>query len=158
MQSSDDIKKNMSSISMKVGANTASVVRELAITMRNMTRSNKLDILVEEMNGAAQDLRDFLKYPNMVNPTTSHSANGEEVAANIKIPLMDIIQVVTVASLLIEIVARVEDIVKAVEELSDLAQFQLAECEKPKQVHSPNNKISPDQEKDEKDIKILQMV
>ncbi|KAJ1403998.1 Aluminum-activated malate transporter [Sesbania bispinosa] len=146
-KSSDEIKNNMSSISMKVGLKTASVIRELATTIRNMTKSHKLDVLVVEMNDAAQELQNFLKhYPK--GAQTEAAAHGDEVAAKVEIPLMEIIQVVTVASLLIEIVVRVEEIVKAVEELSDLAEFQPAMCDKSKQ-HT---------EKNEEAIKTLQIV
>ncbi|KAK7344099.1 hypothetical protein VNO77_13362 [Canavalia gladiata] len=158
----NDIQKNMSSLSMKVGGNSASVIRELASTIRNMTKSCKVDILVTEMNDAAQELRNLLKsYPNMANPP-SHNAKGTEteageVAAKIEISLMEIIQVVTVASLLTEIVTRVEGIVKAVEELSDLAEFQPPVCVKSKQ-HSADSNISSNQHKDEETIRTLQMV
>lgn len=124
-----------------------------------MTKSSKVDILVTEMNSAAQELRDLLKsYPNLVNPS-SHNAQGTQTegAAKMEITVMEIIQVVTIASLLIEIVARVEVIVKAVEELSDLAKFQPAMCVKSKQ-HIVDNKISLNQQKDEEVINTLQMV
>jgi len=153
---------------MKVGANSASVIRELATMMRNMTKSSKLDILVTEMNCAAQELRSLLSsYPNLVNAPSHNakcSAQTETTtssdipqAAKIEIPLMQIIQVITVASLLIEIVARVEGIVETVEELSDLANFQPEMCVKSKQ-HSPDNKISPDQQINEETERTLQMV
>ncbi|WVY97649.1 hypothetical protein V8G54_029800 [Vigna mungo] len=161
-KASDEMKKNMRSICMKVGAKSASVIRELATTMRNMRKSSKLDILVTEMNSAAQELRSLLSsYPNLVN--AKRSAQTETAlsdipqAAKVEIPLMQIIQVVTVASLLIEIVARVEGIVETVEELSDLANFQPEMCVKSKQ-HSPDSKISPDQQIDEETDRTLQMV
>ncbi|QCE07727.1 Aluminum-activated malate transporter [Vigna unguiculata] len=167
-KASDEMKNNMRSISMKVGANSASVIRELATTMRNMTKSSKLDILVTEMNCAAQELRSLLSsYPNLVNASSHNakcSAQTETTtssdipqAAKIEIPLMQIIQVITVASLLIEIVARVEGIVETVEELSDLANFRPEMCVKSKQ-HSPDNKISPDQQINEETERTLQMV
>ncbi|XP_027189735.1 aluminum-activated malate transporter 10-like isoform X2 [Cicer arietinum] len=153
---SDDMKKLMSTISIKVGAKSASVLSELAITIKNMTKSNKLEILVTEMNNAAEELHNILKsYPNINN---KNEASPE--AAKIEIPMMEIIQVGTVVSLIIEIVARVEDIVKGVEELSDLAKFKSTKgmSHKSKQ-NSTDIKISfNDQQKDEEaTIKILQM-
>ncbi|XP_061346971.1 aluminum-activated malate transporter 10-like [Gastrolobium bilobum] len=153
-KASDDMKKNMSSISIKVGASTASIIRELAITIRNMKKSSKVDTLVAEMNSAAKELRNLIKsYPNLVNQqshnaqdTPTEAASPCEVAAKTEVPLMEIIQVVTVASLLIEIVARVEGIVKAVEELSNLAKFQPAMCATSKEQN------------DEEAMKTLQMV
>ncbi|OIW13079.1 hypothetical protein TanjilG_24426 [Lupinus angustifolius] len=144
----DHIKKNMSSISLKVGANCASLIKELAITMRNMKKSSKVDILIMEMNNSAQELQHLLKsYPNLVNAQDIET----EVAAEIEISLVEIIQVVTIASLLIEIVARVKCIGRCVEELSDLAKFQPAICDKSKH-HTVDNKINPDPEKDEEAI------
>ncbi|KAL5097296.1 hypothetical protein RYX36_001623 [Vicia faba] len=150
-KSSNDIRKIMSKTSMQVGDNSANVLRELALTIRNMTNSNKLDILVMEMNSAAQELQNLLKsYPN--------TQNNDD--AKMEIPIMDIIQVVTMVSLLTEIVARVEDIVNYVEELSSLGKYKpaVSMCDKSKQ-HSTDNKISPEQQnEDEAIVKTLQMV
>ncbi|KAK7391838.1 hypothetical protein VNO78_20261 [Psophocarpus tetragonolobus] len=164
-QASDDMKKSMRSISMKVGSDCVSVIRELATTIRKMTKSSKVDLLVTEMNSAAQELRSSLNScPNLVNarshttkPTQTETASSDDVAAKVEIPIMEIIQVVTVASLLVEMVARVESIVEAVEELSDLANFQPEISVKSKQ-HTVDNKISPDQQEDEEAVRTLQMV
>ncbi|KAL5068484.1 hypothetical protein RYX36_019371 [Vicia faba] len=150
-KSSNDIRKIMSKTSMQVGDNSANVLRELALTIRNMTKSNKLDILVMEMNSAAQELQNLLK-------SYANTQNNED--AKMEIPIMDIIQVVTMVSLLTEIVARVEDIVNCVEELSSLGKYKpaVSMCDKSKQ-HSTDNKISPEQQNEEEAIvKTLQMV
>ncbi|XP_058762330.1 aluminum-activated malate transporter 10-like [Vicia villosa] len=150
-KSSNDIRKMMSKTSMQVGDISANVLRELALTIKSMTKSNKLDILVIEMNSASQELQNLLKsYPNTQNKDD----------AKMDIPIMDIIQVVTMVSLLTEIVARVEDVVKCVEELSDLGKYKpaVSKCDKSKQ-HSTDSKISPEQENEEEEIvKTLQMV
>ncbi|KAL2325248.1 hypothetical protein Fmac_024306 [Flemingia macrophylla] len=166
-KASNEMKKNMSSISMKVGGNCASVIRELASIIRNMTKSSKLASLVTEMNSAAQEMRSLLNsYPSLVNPPdakrstqTETASPDDDAAAKIEIPLMEIIQVVTVASLLNEIVTRVEGIVEAVEELSDLAEFKSEMCVKSKQQHSADSKISPEQHNDDQEAdRTLQMV
>lgn len=145
---------------MKVGANSASVLRELSITINNMTKSKKLDSLVKEMNIATQELQNLLKsYSN----THKHNVNAKETSslgdAKMEIPIMEVIQVVTVVSLLTETVARVEDVVKSVEELSKLAKFkpEMSKCDKSKQ-RSTQNKILPDQHDEEATIKTLQIV
>jgi predicted mannosyl-3-phosphoglycerate phosphatase (HAD superfamily) len=123
----------MSTTSMKVGANSASVLRELSITINNMTKSNKLDSLVKEMNIATHELQNLLKsYSNTHNVNAKETSLGD---AKMEIPIMEVIQVVTVVSLLTETVARVEDIVKSVEELSTLAKFktEMSKCDKSKQ-------------------------
>jgi hypothetical protein len=141
---------------MKVGINSTNVLKELSITIKKMTKSNKLDLLVMEMNNAAQELQNLLKsYPN-----TQINSKASPSEAKLEIPIMEIIQVGTIVSLLTEIVARVEDIVKDVEELSNLAKFKEAKtkCDKSKQ-HSMDSKISPEQQNDEEVIiKTLQMV
>lgn len=141
----------MSKSSIQVGDISANVLRELAITITSMTKSNKLDILVIEMNSAAQELQNLLKsYPNT-------QKNDD---AKMEIPIMDIIQVVTMVSLLTEIVARVEDIVNCVEELSNLGKYKpaMSKSDKSKQ-HSTDSKISPEQQNEEEAIvKTLQVV
>ncbi|WJX12682.1 hypothetical protein P8452_03151 [Trifolium repens] len=153
-KTSNDMKKIMSTTSMKVGANSASVLRELAITIKSMTMSNKLDIMVKEMNNVAQELQNLLKsYSSTYNINAKEAFPSDE---KIEIPIMQVIQVVTFVSLLTEIVSRVEDIVKGVEELSNLAKFQpaISKCEKFKQ-HSIDSKISPEQQNDEEEEEII---
>lgn len=143
---------------MKVGANSASVLRELSITINNMTKSKKLDSLVKEMNIATQELQNLLKsYSNTDNVNAKETSSLGD--AKMEIPIMEVIQVVTVISLLTETVARVEDIVKSVEELSKLAKFkpEMSKCDKSKQ-RSTQNKILPDQHDEEATIKTLQIV
>lgn len=157
------MKKHISNISLKVGTNSAGVLRELANTIRSMRKSSKVvDILIAEMNSAAQELQDLLKsYPNLVTTPPSHTTQGSETETTSsgelphkkELTLMDVIQVVTIASLLIETVARVEDIVCSVKELSDLAEFKEEKCKKSKQNIEDNR-----EQKDEKDMKTLQMV
>ncbi|MED6157760.1 hypothetical protein PIB30_026289 [Stylosanthes scabra] len=165
-QASDHIKKKLSSISVKLGSKSAEVIREVATTMRNMRKSSKVDMLVVEMNNAAQELRDLLNNSHSNNllvipqkpPTTEDDQEVGPVVVELNnmmmIPVMEIIQVVTVASLLIETVSRVEDIVKTVDELSHLAKFKEPKCVKSKQPSNNiivDNKIYPTQQQNHDD-------
>ncbi|KAJ7952193.1 Aluminum-activated malate transporter [Quillaja saponaria] len=154
------IKKNISNISLKVSTNTAIVIRELATTIKTMKKSSTTgtDILVAEMKGAAQELANLLKSypPALINyhetPSTDRKADEtndhnietqvSSTSSAVPFPLMEIVQVVTIASLLIQVTTRVEGIVKAVRELADLAEFKSQPSDRSKQ-NLPNKKVSP---------------
>lgn len=158
-QASELIKKHISNICLKVSSNSSGVIRELAMTIKTMKKSSKIHFLVGDMNNAVQELQINLKaLPKLEtaeNKTTEDQPASKTVVA---MPLMDIIPLVTLTSLLTEIVTRINGIVDAVEELADLAQFKPAsndECEKDDQ---PKNKFLPDQQKDKDSMKVLQRV
>lgn len=71
--------------------------------------------------------------------------------------LLEIIPLVTSASLLIEIATRVNGIVDAVEELADLAEFETASNEKSTK-NELSNHFLPDQQKDNEATKDFQPV
>ena len=143
---------------MIVGSNSSGVIQELAKTVKTMKKSNTIDLLVGEMNSAVQELQNDLKSLSCLSNSDSPPFKEEsETPENKKtekpqnaaatIPLMGVISVVTFASLLIEIVSRTEAIVEAVEELSNLAEFELT-VSKQKQSN----------QKDEQTMKNSQMV
>ncbi|XP_052110269.1 aluminum-activated malate transporter 10-like [Arachis duranensis] len=174
-QAPDHIKNKISGISVKLGSKCANVIKEVATTMRNMTKSSKVDVLIMEMNDAAQELRDLLNNSHSNNlliipqkPSTTTNEEDEEIVGSVvelnmmMIPaVMEIIQVVTVASLLIETVSRVEDIVKAVDELSNLAKFKEPKCVKDNKIHPTKQQNHHDDDHEaanNNDNKTLQMV
>lgn len=105
-----------------------------------MRRSSTLDILVEDMTIAVQDLQNDLKsLPHLFD--TSEPISEPENPENKK--FMEIITVVTFASLLNEIASRIESLVEAVKELAKLAEFKVAET---------NWKSAQDKRKDAENI------
>ena len=132
-QAPESIKKHLNNISLKVSSISSSVIKELASTIKTMKKSSNIHSWVGEMNSAVQGLQNDLKsLPKLFNPPSKSEA---ETAAEIKkidptsrtmvtLPLMEIIPLVTLASLLIEISTRINGIVDAVEELSNLAEFK----------------------------------
>ena len=115
-------------LSLRLSTSCASVIRELAKNTRNMTKSSCVDILVEEMNNTAQELQEVLKSNNLINNAANNPTKADGPP---QLVLMETFQLLTLASLILEISARVEDIVKDVQQLAELAHFLPATCVKP---------------------------
>lgn len=144
-QAPEIIKKHLSNSCKTLGSNSSSVIKELAETIKKMKKSSTIDLLVEEMNGAVLDLQTDLKslscLSNSNPPTIQETTNPENKTAEKKeqkttasIPLMDVISAVSFASLLIEIASRIESIVEAVQELSNLAEFKVTDSKQNQQA------------------------
>ncbi|KAE8732732.1 hypothetical protein F3Y22_tig00001750pilonHSYRG00022 [Hibiscus syriacus] len=110
---------------MKVSSCTSNAIRELAETVKTMKRSSNIDLLPARRSEATP-----------------------------AVPLMDIIQVVTLASMLIEISGRIEALVDDVEELAKLAKFGIND-DKCKQSEM-KDKSASDEVKNEGTVKALQ--
>ncbi|XP_059645383.1 aluminum-activated malate transporter 10-like [Cornus florida] len=166
-QAPELIKKHLSGVCLRVGTNSSSVIKELAINIKSMRKSSTIDFAIDEMNSAVQELQNYLKsLPGiLISPPpdseakTPENEKGESVlSTTTMIPLLEFIPVVTFASLLIEVVARIGGLVDEVEELGKLAEYKPAADEKPKQ-NQPNNKIVPNErDDDDKTMKTLQRV
>lgn len=149
------MKKHLSNIAMKVSSDSSVVIKELARSMKTMKKSSTIDFLVGEMNNSVVELQEDLKsLPSLFIPQQQQEAespenkNTEQSGSTKSVPLMEIIPLVTLASLLIEIVVRIEGMVSAVEELAELAEFKSTGDRKTKQNQTPN-KVIPDQHKEE---------
>ncbi|KAK9926379.1 hypothetical protein M0R45_023612 [Rubus argutus] len=142
------IKKHMSNISLKVSSESSRVIKELARTMKTMKKSSTIDFLVGDMNSAILELQEDLKsLPNsFINLQPLQEAECPEKKNIGAVALMDIIPLVTLASLLIEIAARIEGMVDAVEELAELSEYKSVADEK--KQHQPISKTS-DEHKEE---------
>lgn len=91
------------------------MIKELASIIRTMRKSSSIDLLMEQMKSAVQDLRNELKsLPILVTPQPLEEAENtrddKKTEANFtqvaSVSLMEIIPLVTLSSLLIEIAAR----------------------------------------------------
>ncbi|KAM5561648.1 hypothetical protein ABKV19_022310 [Rosa sericea] len=126
------IKKHMSNISLKVSSESSRVIKELARTMKTMKKSSTIDYLVGEMNNAVLELQEDLKsLPTLfINPQPLQGADCPEKRNPGAVALMDIMPLVTLASLLIEIGTRIEGMVNAVEELAEMGEYKSVADEK----------------------------
>lgn len=124
---------------MRLSSQCSQVLKELAATMKTMRKYSTTDVLVGEMNFAVQELQNALK--SLPNQLLQIGAKGEQTTT---VPLIDILPLATAIFLLIEIAARIEGIVDAVDELADLAEFKPAIDEQSKQSQSTSDKTDDD--------------
>ncbi|RCV34979.1 hypothetical protein SETIT_7G202000v2 [Setaria italica] len=118
-------RRHLAGACTRVAALCARVLREASASVTSMTASGILDFAVADMNAAVQDLRDDLR----ALPSGLLLAGAGSAASTAL--LVDAAQLFTVTSLLIEVSARVEGVVDAVDTLASLANFRSADDGKP---------------------------
>lgn len=126
IQAPPHLKKHLKNMCMRLRSTSSIVLEELGITMKTMTKSATIDILVAEMNFAVQELKSALNsLPDHVltsqSSTLEASGDVEKIATT---PFTEILPLTTLVYLLIENAAKIERIVKAVDELAALAEFK----------------------------------
>ncbi|KAM7511865.1 hypothetical protein LguiB_010740 [Lonicera macranthoides] len=139
-QAPEFLKKLFSEVCTQLISSSSKVINELAITIITMNKSSKVELLVGEMNSAVQELQNVMKSlqnqlvlsPLMENEA-SNNDQGERITKQNMLPLIEILPVATVASLLIEIAARIEGIVDEVDELAVKAKFKTNDKKRSKQ-------------------------
>ncbi|GJN26710.1 hypothetical protein PR202_gb14664 [Eleusine coracana subsp. coracana] len=124
-------KRHLAGACARVAAQCARVLREAAGSVKTMTAASRsADLAVAEMHGAVLEMR------ALPSKLTVMAAEDEL--------MMDAAQLFTVTTLLVEVAARVEGVVDAVDTLATLAGFQSADDEKPGDDDpTANNKVQP---------------
>ncbi|CAD5168145.1 unnamed protein product [Musa acuminata subsp. malaccensis] len=126
------MKKHLRDACMKLSSDSSKVLKELSSSIKLMKRSKSIDALVGEMKNAVHELQNaFASLPNHLTQTTAsspiESTEGKK-NSNISIAdgvaLMEAMPLMTIASLLIEISARIQGVVDAVGTLATLARFE----------------------------------
>ncbi|XP_050376836.1 aluminum-activated malate transporter 10-like [Argentina anserina] len=145
------IKKHMSKISLKVSSESSRVIKELARTMKTMQKSSTVDYLVGEMNNAVLELQNDLKsLPTLfINPQPLQGTDCPDKKNTGAVALMDILPLVTLASLLIKISTRIEGMVNAVEELAEMGEFKsVANANEKNQCPVSKTKVADEHKED----------
>ncbi|KAL2551042.1 Aluminum-activated malate transporter 10 [Forsythia ovata] len=132
------IDERLSETCQKVSSSSSRILKELATSINTMTRSSKLDIWLDEMNCSIQELQNYMKsLSGLIHEPEAKSFENEKKEAVVltinDVDVLEIMPLITFASLLIEIAGRVEQVVDAVEELANLAEFKDAAVDKTKQ-------------------------
>ncbi|GMJ13755.1 hypothetical protein like AT4G00910 [Hibiscus trionum] len=159
-KAAESIKKHLSTSCLKVSSTSSSVIRELAETVKKMKTSPTIFMFVGEMNRAVEQLRNDLKSLSRLLDLSTTAENKEHetplAEATGSVSFMEIIPVVTLASILIDIAARTEALVGSVEELAKLADFATNDGKSKKS--EMKDKIVPDEEKPEGTLEAVQRV
>ncbi|KAK6158921.1 hypothetical protein DH2020_006235 [Rehmannia glutinosa] len=164
----DFLKKHFSEFCITLSGNSSAVLKELAVVISTMTKSSKIDVMVEEMRNAVQQLQNALASLSKQSIETTERETGESVngmGEGNAIPtvtvvtLVEIVPLVTVSSLLIDIAARTEKVVETVNGLAEKAEFRVESAEKMKKCQNSKavNQISRENE-DDKTMMTLQKV
>nr|GMC84908.1 aluminum-activated malate transporter 10 [Ipomoea batatas] len=137
VRSAEYILEPVSEECRRVCSTSAKVLRDLTKLMKSTTKSSIQDILVHDMNSAVEALQlAFKTLPSQSLTTTQVEAHQKPSSDHMKqetksssddhdlVHLMEIAQLSTVASLLVEIAARIEGVVKEVNHLANLAGFR----------------------------------
>ncbi|KAL8266655.1 hypothetical protein R6Q59_003999 [Mikania micrantha] len=153
----EPIKTHLESGCMNLCTSSSNLIRELAIVVSTMTRSRKINMAVEDMKNAVLEIQNDLKsLPDLLIQPHEQKDKNKAVSSDIIVmPLIEVIPLVSFASLLIEIASRIEeDMVKTVQELAESAKFKQAEDEvKPKHNQTIDKIVS-----DEENMTALQRV
>lgn len=119
------MKQHFGTACVKLSSNSSAILREMVVVLHTSAESPKIELRLEEMCSAVQELQNTLKELSDKKNGAAIETNEQEFSEGKKdmnvIPFEAIVQLVTLSSLLIEIVARTEKIVKAVNILAHKA-------------------------------------
>ncbi|XP_021815048.1 aluminum-activated malate transporter 10-like [Prunus avium] len=127
------LKKHLSNACKTTNKYSSGILRELAKTIKTMTKSTDMGSLVWEMNNAVQELQNSLKSVpiGLIAPTPEDTDDGK--GESFITPVVEVLPVTTLVSLLIENAARINGIVDAVNELAGQVEMKPALQENSKQ-------------------------
>lgn len=115
----DFLKQHFSRFCMKLSSASSAVLKELVVVIQTMVKSPKIDLRLEEMCDAVQELQSALEA--LSDRKTGSTETQPQDSSDGVIPFVAVVQLVTLSSLLIEIAARTEKTVKVVNRLTEKA-------------------------------------
>ncbi|KAK4728942.1 hypothetical protein R3W88_021930 [Solanum pinnatisectum] len=131
-QASELLKNQLTNTCQQVSSSTSEILKELALNMKTMRKSSRMDMLIQEKSNAIQELETLMERLSgllIIQPKNDQEKPVIRTSSTNVIPLVEIIPTATFASLVIEIATRIEGVVDVVEELSKLAKFKLEDVD-----------------------------
>ncbi|XP_042467312.1 aluminum-activated malate transporter 10-like [Zingiber officinale] len=151
--------KHLRDACMKLNSDSSKVLKELSSSVKTTKKSPSVDLLVGEMKNSVEELQISLSslaeastQPRPAESSELENENSSDVdecdVAVVLMPLTEAMAVVTMASLLIEISARIEGVVEAVAALAELA------CFKPIGDDKSRSKVQAEEQEEMTDIPV----
>ncbi|XP_020094634.1 aluminum-activated malate transporter 10-like [Ananas comosus] len=135
----DPTKKLLRDACMRLSSQSSMVLKEMSRSIKEMTKSRSIDLLIEEMDNAVYELQSALQsLPSNLTPQMI-AAEAETEDNKLKFSVIEALPLITVATLLIDISARIEGVVDTFNTLVSLASFKPFKDDKSKQNRSSNN-------------------
>ncbi|GAB2271834.1 hypothetical protein Dimus_006666 [Dionaea muscipula] len=131
MQAPESLKNHIKEECMRLSTYSSEVLKELAVMIKTMRKSSKIDISVGQMNLAVQELYNVLTtLPDHSAPQQSQSPIEDrddtkpKQGPPAKVSIIEILPLVALVTLLAETVTRIIRTVDEVNKLASLAQFK----------------------------------
>lgn len=164
IQAAGPVKKHLSKVCTNLSLECSKVLKEAANSIKTMKASSVIEVMVADMNYAVEGVHDALRtLPQAAGAAADHSTDQEKEQVISAAPapvmlLMEALPLVSVSSLLIEISARIEEVVDAVEDLAELAGFATNEDVGLAETNKPTNTASSSPGAEDEDMKAIEQV
>ncbi|XP_062221029.1 aluminum-activated malate transporter 10-like [Phragmites australis] len=141
VQAPEHVKRLLCDVCTRVGTQCARVLREASSSVATMVSSKTLDFAVADMNTAVHELQGEMRtLPSMLTVKLAETTS-----------LMDTMPLFTVASLLVEISARIDGVIDAADALATLANFKQVDNDDDDKKRETEMKVHPLNESDTDD-------
>ncbi|CAK7348681.1 unnamed protein product [Dovyalis caffra] len=156
IQAPEHLKRHLSDVCITLSSHASRILKELAIAVKTMRKSSKIDFSIGEMQYAVQELQNALEsLPShpfaMPSSTSGGDAKTESIRKTATPSVMEILPLATLVSMLTETAARIEEIAEEVNELARLADFKPPASKKANQSQ-PSNKVDETNEEGTKGL------
>ncbi|KMT20265.1 hypothetical protein BVRB_1g002690 [Beta vulgaris subsp. vulgaris] len=151
MQAPELLKKHINDKCTRLSFYCSEVLRELATAIKTRKRSYNIDLSVDKMIFEVEEFQNALKslpcefVLPLSTPENSIDKNGEKIENPNQATLLEVLPLGMLATLLIEIVARVEEVVQEVDKLADMAEFKIQKEKKLQDIQPSENNQTKNQ-------------
>ncbi|XP_021748321.1 aluminum-activated malate transporter 10-like [Chenopodium quinoa] len=147
MQAPELLKQYITERCTKLSLFCSEVLKDLATTIKTRKRSSSIDFLVDRMIFGVEEFQNDLKsLPcDVLSLTTAENStdnNGEKLETPNQATMLEVLPLGMLVTLLIEIVARIEEVVKEVDNLANMAEFKIQKEKKLQEIPNQNKQTN----------------